>query len=115
MPKHGWKWRTEQVRKLNINELDEMLHPSYGERVSSRMARWIYENCIPEPDQNGLRVAALLRIGDNDDAPWARRFLWAELEKHKEEPYGDWCVIALARNCSNDSVSARRFMDLYED
>jgi hypothetical protein len=115
MPKHCWKWRTEQVRKLNINELDEMLRDLLTCRVSSRMARYIYENCVPDPDENGLRISALRRIADNEDAPWARSFLWRELEKHKAEPFGDWCVVALAWNCPNDFDSAMRFIRLYED
>jgi hypothetical protein len=115
MPKHGWKWRTEQVRKLTAEQLQPILQYSQVYRLSSRMARWIYEDLIPEPDELGLRIYALDRLGFDSETSWTRPYLWRELEKYKHEPFGDWCVIALSRSCAGDELSAKRFIALYED
>ena len=111
MPKHGWKWRTERVRESDHRALCALL----GGQVSGRLARWIYENLIPNPDPDGLAATCLIRIGEDYSYPKKQAYLWRELEKHKADPLGDWAIIGIVRDCIWTAEYVERFMRYYED
>jgi len=105
MPKHGWKWRTEQIRHLDDNELIDLLR--FG-RFSGKLSKWIYRN-LPNHEIEALKAIAL------SDAPWAHDFLWRELQRHKADALGDWVVIALCSGSMTGPQDAARYLDLYDD
>lgn len=115
MPKHGWKWRTEQIRQLSEDELLNMLHPSRHDDVSPKMARWIYENLAPELS-GPIAVTAIDTMGWNGSGvPWVRPFLFRELERRKHTEFGDEIVIALGRHGVCHALDADFYIDLYHD
>jgi hypothetical protein len=110
MPKHGWKYRTERLRKFSPEQIEILLRETSVYQVSGKLARWIFENL---GDRN--RILALERIAEDERATWARSYLWNLLEKHKHEPFGDWVVVVLTRSGVCSARDADRFIDLYRD
>lgn len=110
MSKHGWKWRTEQLRDLSPEQIQSLLRETSVYQVSGKLARWIFRNLGEE-----TRVLALERITEDERATWARAFLWNLLERHKQEAFGDWVVIVLTRSGVKSIHDADRFIDLYHD
>ncbi|MGV3616776.1 MAG: GNAT family N-acetyltransferase [Fimbriimonas sp.] len=110
MPKHGWKWRTEQVGKLSREELGYAL----GQRhVSARLARWVFENRA-RGDQ-ALEVASLFKIAVDDGAPWRLDYLWRVLETSKHDRIGDYALAGLTRPNNLTADSIRRFSEVFYD
>src|SRR5438128_2009292 len=114
VPKHGWKWRVEQVKKLTRAELERLIAFN-GPHLSARMARWIYENLLQDDLDDYHKHQALERIGWDDAASWSNAYLWRELEKHKGNPLGDWIIVALTRPGAERAGDAERFIEVYED
>ena len=107
MPKHGWKWRTEQFLALPREKQGGILQYGWG-KVSAKFARWVYE----EMDDEDLSDYALGCIGWDDRCPWATQFLWKELHRRKREGNATWIIEAMHHG---PHYSARQMIDLYYD
>lgn len=88
---------------MSEDERDDFLRSHY---CSAKLAKWIYQN-LPCNKPDALNVIAF------GDVPWARSFLWSELESHRTTEFGDSVLIALGRN--QVAEDADRFIDIYED
>ncbi|MBX3120457.1 MAG: hypothetical protein KF784_15470 [Fimbriimonadaceae bacterium] len=115
MPKHGWKWRKEQLRAMSTSQLMLCLEPSRKHGASAKTARWVYENLCEGEDKAGIRVTALLAMARDDRAPWVAHYLWKQLDLHKAQEFGDWVIIALNRSPQINSLNVERLIDIYED
>lgn len=124
MPKHGWKWRTEALSRLSVQEMIEWLN---GARVSPKLVRWIFLHYADgpydwttshhdAPDAIFAIDRALAKLFGKEERPkWVKSFLWRELYKHKADLLGERIADCGYLFVEGDPDAAHRLMDLHED